>query len=113
MTATVPTALHVGPFTLYLYGIGLGIAAYVTYGYIARRLRHHGLDITPWPRIAAWTIVSGVVGARIAHVATNWTFYHHAPAQIVAIWHGGLSSFGGIAGALPIGLFLARRQWSN
>jgi len=113
VTATVPTALHVGPFTLYLYGIGLGIAAYVTYGYIARRLRHHGLDITPWPRIAAWTVVSGVVGARIAHVATNWTFYHDAPAQIVAIWHGGLSSFGGIAGALPIGLFLARRQWSN
>jgi phosphatidylglycerol:prolipoprotein diacylglycerol transferase len=113
VTAAFPTSLHIGPFTLYLYGLGLGISAYVTYNYVARRLRQRKIDITPWSRIAVWSLVAGVVGARSAHVATNWSAYHEAPAELIAVWHGGLSSFGALAGAIPTALALTRRWWPN
>lgn len=45
----------------------------------------------------------------MVHVAANAEFYIKYPAQIVAIWHGGLSSFGGLAGGIPVALFFMRR----
>ncbi|MBU6233300.1 MAG: prolipoprotein diacylglyceryl transferase [Acidobacteria bacterium] len=111
MTATFPTSLHVGPFTLYLYGVGLGVTAYVTYGYVTRRLRRRGIDVVPWPRIAIYSLLVGLMGARLAHVATNWSYYRDTPTELIAVWHGGLSSFGALAGAVPIALTLSRRWW--
>ncbi len=106
-----PTALHLGPLTFHLYGFGLAIAAYVSYAYMRRRFTRAGLGVEPFARFAGWLVVSGLLGARIAHVATNWSYYQSHPARWLAIWQGGLASFGGIALALPVGLFLARRYW--
>ena len=56
-------------------------------------------------------VVLGVIGARIAHVATMWSLYSAHPSQIFAVWQGGLSSFGGLALAAPVGFVLARKWW--
>ena len=111
MIAAFPTALHLGPATIHLYGIGLATAAYVTFRYAERRLACGGLDIGAWSHIAVWAIISGLVGARLAHVATNWSYYSAVPQQIPAVWEGGLSSFGGIVVATPVVIVLARRAW--
>ena len=107
----VPTSFHLGPLVFHLYGFGLAIAAYVAYSYARRRLPRAGLDVEPFARFAGWLIVSGLVGARAAHVATNWGDYNHHLLDALQIWQGGLASFGGIALALPVGLVLARRYW--
>ena len=44
------------------------------------------------------------------HVLTNLSDYTHDPTGIFAIWHGGLSSFGGIIAAVPTGIILVRRR---
>jgi prolipoprotein diacylglyceryltransferase len=36
--------------------------------------------------------------------------YTHDPAGVIAVWHGGLSSFGGIIAAVPTGIILTRRR---
>ena len=51
-----------------------------------------------------------MVGARVVHVVSQWSFYAAHPGQIPAIWNGGLSSFGGLLFALPTGLVLMRRR---
>lgn len=109
----VPTSVHLGPLTFHLYGFGLAIAAYVAYVYARRRFTRAGLDLGPFARFAGALIVSGLVGARVAHVATNWSVYSGHPGQWLAVWQGGLASFGGIALALPVGLVLARRWWPD
>ena len=109
--SAVPTALRLGPFTFHFYGFGLAIAAYVAFLYANRRLSRAGIDVTPFARYAVALVVSGLVGARVAHVATNWSYYDGHPLRWIAVWQGGLGSFGGIALALPVGLFLQRRWW--
>lgn len=106
-----PTAFHLGPLTFHIYGFGLAIAAYVAYLYARRRLHRADFDLEPFGRFAIALIVSGLIGARIAHVATNWSYYSGHPGRWLALWQGGLASFGGIALALPVGLYLQRRWW--
>jgi len=108
-----PTALHLGPLTFHLYGFGLAIATYVAYVYARRRLSRAGFNVDPFGRFAVALIVSGLIGARIAHVATNWAYYSGHPARWLAVWQGGLASFGGIALAIPVGLYCQRRWWPS
>ena len=51
-----------------------------------------------------------MVGARALHVLSNLSYYTQNPGDIFAIWHGGLSSFGGLLFAVPTGIVLTRRR---
>jgi phosphatidylglycerol---prolipoprotein diacylglyceryl transferase len=105
----IPVVFHIGPLQIHTYGIGLAITFWVAYRYFARRLRAHGYD-DRWLGVAfLWIIAASVVGARLAHVIANWGMYSRDPGDIFAIWHGGLSSFGGLALGIPTGLYLAHR----
>ncbi len=97
----------------HLYGFGLAIAAYVTYVYARRRLARSDFDVEPFARYAVALVVSGLVGARVANIATNWSYYSGHPGRWIAVWQGGLASFGGIALALPVGLYLQRKWWPS
>ena len=44
------------------------------------------------------------------HVLSNLATTRQNPGDIFAIWHGGLSSFGGLLLAVPIGIILTRRR---
>lgn len=111
--SAVPTSIHLGPLVFHLYGFGLAIAAYVAYLYSRRRLVRARIDVGPFFRFTIALLVSGLVGARLANIATNWSYYSGHPGRWIAVWQGGLASFGGIALALPIGLYLERRWWPN
>jgi phosphatidylglycerol:prolipoprotein diacylglycerol transferase len=107
----VPTSVHLGPLTFHLYGFGLAIATYVAYLYARRRLARDGVDLAPFTRYVVVLLAGALVGARVAHVATNWSIYAGHPGRWFALWQGGLASFGGLAVAIPLGLYLERRWW--
>ncbi|MGH3732702.1 MAG: prolipoprotein diacylglyceryl transferase [Acidimicrobiales bacterium] len=106
-----PTSFHLGPLAFHTYGFGLAIAAYVTYLYSRHRLGEKGISVEPFGRFTLWVIVSGLVGARAANIATNWRYYDAHPGRWIAVWQGGLASFGGLALALLVGIILQRRWW--
>ncbi|MDE3007875.1 MAG: prolipoprotein diacylglyceryl transferase [Acidobacteriota bacterium] len=106
-----PTTFHLGPLAFHTYGLGLAIAAYVAYLYAERRLRRRAIDLRHFGAFTGVLLVAGLVGARAAHVATNWSLYASNPARIFALWQGGLASFGGIAVGLVAGIFAQRRWW--
>jgi phosphatidylglycerol---prolipoprotein diacylglyceryl transferase len=57
-----------------------------------------------------WVIVAAIVGARAVHVIANLGSYRSDPVAVVEVWQGGLSSFGGLALALPVGFYSAHRR---
>jgi prolipoprotein diacylglyceryltransferase len=109
--ASVITSFHVGPLVFHVYGFGLAVAAYVCYLYSRRRLQRHGFDVAPFAKYALALIAAGLVGARLAHIATNWSYYSAHPVRWIELWQGGLASFGGLALAVPVGVWLQRRWW--
>ncbi len=106
----VPVSFHIGPLLVHTYGIGLAITFWFAYRYFERRLRHNGY---PWQWLTGafvWIVVAAIVGARVLHVLANLSAYTSDPGQVFAVWNGGLSSFGGILFALPVGIIIARRR---
>jgi phosphatidylglycerol:prolipoprotein diacylglycerol transferase len=106
-----PTSFHVGPLLFHTYGFGLAIAAYVAYVYARHRFTKKGVDLEPFGWFTFWILVAALIGARAANIATNWSYYSGHPARWIAVWQGGLASFGGIGFALVVGLILQRRWW--
>jgi phosphatidylglycerol:prolipoprotein diacylglycerol transferase len=43
-------------------------------------------------------------------VLSNLSYYTERPGDILAVWEGGLSSFGGLLLAVPVGIVLTRRR---
>lgn len=105
----IPVVFHIGPLQIHTYGIGLAVTFWFAYRYFARRLRDHGYPDAWLGRAFVWIIVASIIGARAVHVISMWSFYSHNPGDILAVWHGGLSSYGGLLGGVPVGFFCARR----
>jgi prolipoprotein diacylglyceryltransferase len=106
----IPVSFHIGPLVVHTYGIGLAVTFWLAYRYFERRLRARGYP-TDWVTgMFLWVVVAAVVGARAMHVVANASYYSSNPGEILSIWHGGLSSFGGLLFGIPTGLFLTRRR---
>ncbi|HEV3265754.1 MAG TPA: prolipoprotein diacylglyceryl transferase family protein [Acidimicrobiales bacterium] len=106
----IPVAFHIWFIEVHTYGIGLAITFWFALRYFERRVRNAGY---PWEWITGmflWVIVAAIVGARIMSVVPNWSQYSSDPLQVFAIWQGGLSSFGGLILAVPVGIVSARRR---
>jgi prolipoprotein diacylglyceryltransferase len=107
----LPIAVHLGPLTFHLYGLGLALAAFVAFEYAERRLDRRNYPTNHFGRYVAALLIAGLVGARAANIATNWSYYQGHVGSWFAVWQGGLASFGGIALAIPVALALRRRWW--
>jgi phosphatidylglycerol---prolipoprotein diacylglyceryl transferase len=106
----IPVAFHIGPLEVHTYGIGLAITFWFAYRYFERRLRNAGYPYEWLTGVFLWIVVASIAGARLLHVLANWSIYQAHPSQILAIWQGGLSSFGGLLFGIPVGVILARRR---
>jgi len=106
----IPVAFHIGPLEVHTYGIGLAITFWFAYRYFERRLQKHGYRTDWLVAVFLWVIVAAVLGARALHVLSNLGYYAHNPGDVLAVWQGGLSSFGGLLFAVPVGIILARRR---
>lgn len=106
----IPVAFHIWFIEVHTYGIGLAITFWFALRYFERRVRTAGYPSEWITGMFLWVIVAAIVGARIMSVIPNWSQYSSDPLQVFAIWQGGLSSFGGLILAVPVGIISARRR---
>jgi len=92
------------PF-FHLYGLLIGLAIVAALGLIEYQARRHRVDAAVIWSAGWWVLLSGVVGARFYHVATDFQFYQADWLGIVRLWQGGLGIIGGVAGGM-LGLIL-------
>ncbi len=94
-------------FNPYGFLVGIGIITALQLSELQAK-KHHFSDKELW-RVATWMLIGGVIGARLYHVFSDFELYQSHLFQIFAVWEGGLSIIGGVAGAL-IGLLGYCRQ---
>ncbi len=100
----LPQSLKLGPLTIRYYGLLLALSVIAAYILAVKRLPQYGLTRDQTDNLFLVLLVSGFLGARLYHVATQWNYYAHNPQFIPAIWYGGLSIFGAMIGGI-IGLW--------
>src|SRR6202163_4039536 len=106
----IPVSFHLGPLVVHTYGIGLAVTFWLAYRYFERRLRANGYPTEWLTGVFLWIVVASIAGARLLHVLSNFSTYRANPGEILQVWHGGLSSFGGLLFVVPTGVILARRR---
>ncbi len=102
-------SLHLGPFTLQVFGIFAALGVYVGARIAAREDARRGYDPRLLADFAVWGVVSGVVFGHLVHI-----FLYHPeelsdPRRVFFFWEG-LSSFGGLLGGVLAAFVFFRRR---
>jgi phosphatidylglycerol---prolipoprotein diacylglyceryl transferase len=105
------TEIPLGPITLHVWGLLLAIGFVVgsfAAGWVAKR---RGLKTGIVYDLVPWLAIASMVGGRLGHVLFYEPAYFVAhPAEIFAIWHGGLSVFGGIFACIAVSIFYLHKK---
>lgn len=104
-------SFQIGSLTIHTFGILVGMGFLAGISLAARRARSVGLNPDRLYELAfPWILVSGLVGARLLYVVTNWQAeFAHAPwTDAFAIWRGGLVFYGGLGLATAVALVRIR-----
>ena len=103
------TTINLGPVVIHVWGIFAALGVILGFWYASRVARRSGLDLARFERAAFWIVVWAFVGARLFELAYDPRIYLADPWEILRVWHGGLSSFGGFIGATLAFLWFVRR----
>jgi len=97
-----PVLFEYGPVVIRFYGLMYVVAILVGSLLIKHEVRRRGIALTDDQvmNFIVITVVGGVIGARLYYVAFNWGYYAANPAEIPAVWHGGLAIHGGLTGGV-------------
>lgn len=109
MSSPGAIAFQIGPIVIRWYGILMAAAIVVGLWLAHRQARREGLAADDFIGIAQWSILAGLVGARLYEVAFNWDYYGRYPQKIIAVWEGGLAIHGGLLLGSLVGVWLAIR----
>lgn len=83
-----------------LVAAGIFVGAYLA----VRAAKSKGFPANEVWDLVFWMMLAAFIGARLGHVFFyNWEFYRSQPGEIIKIWQGGFSSFGGFLGAAVVG----------
>lgn len=96
-----PTISQIGPIQPRWYGVLFASSFIAGYILMRRMFVHANRDPLEVEKLLTYVLIGTVVGARLGHVIFyDPLFYLRHPAEIIAIWHGGLASHGAAIGIL-------------
>lgn len=105
-----PVICRLGPVTIYSYGLMLAIAVFLCTFLAGRDARKAGIPSEFIFDLAFWTVLSGLLGARLFYVALNFSFFLAHPLEMIMIQNGGLAWQGGLVAALIGGIFFTNKK---
>lgn len=103
--------IDIGPLTVQVWGMWVALGMLLSLFILERRAKRMKMESQKMFDVSLWMIVSGIIFSRLFVVFFyNPDFYWSHPLEIVKIWQGGLSSFGGLFGAVVAFFVFAKRK---
>ena len=103
-----PTAFSVFGFDIQWYGIIITLGLILALIYALPRMKRFGLDSDRTIDAIIGGVIGGIVGARLYYVLMRWDEYKGDWKAIINTRGGGLAIYGGIIGALLVGLIICK-----
>lgn len=104
-----PVAFEIGNLSVRWYGIIMALA-FLVGAFIAGKLAEkRNIKKERAYDFLIWLIPFSLVFSRIGHVLNFWGIYVNDPIKMLYIWQGGLTFYGGLAGAIIAGLLFSRK----
>lgn len=108
-----PTAFTVFGIEIQWYGIIIACGLLLAVFYCFPRMKKFGIDADRATDAVIGGVIGGIIGARLYFVAMKWKEYRHDSLKdtflaVINTRNGGLAIYGGIIGALIVGLTVCR-----
>lgn len=103
-----PTAFSIGGIHVAWYGILITAGLMLAIIYCFKRLKVFGLTTDRVIDVVIGGIIGGIIGARVYYVAFSWDDYKYYLWDVFKVWEGGMAIYGGIIGALVVGIILCK-----
>lgn len=103
-----PTAFTIFGIDIQWYGIIITFGLVLALIYVMPKMKRFGLDAERALDAIIGGVLGGIVGARTYYVLLNWEDYRGDFKAIINTRNGGLAIYGGIIGAVAVGLIICK-----
>jgi phosphatidylglycerol---prolipoprotein diacylglyceryl transferase len=100
--------LHLGPITIYWYGVIIGVGVLLALYIATREAERRGLPKELFVDLILFAVPIAIICARIYYVIFKWDYYSQHISEIPQIWQGGLAIHGGLLGAVATALIFSK-----
>jgi phosphatidylglycerol---prolipoprotein diacylglyceryl transferase len=97
-----------GDFAISPHGVGIAIGFLFGAWILGREGQRRGVSLEHINQMVFWALIGAIVGSRLFYVIAHWSEFDNV-FDALAIWRGGISLLGGIAGAVLLNLPRMRR----
>lgn len=106
-----PILFKIGPIPIHTFGVLHALAFAAGIWWIYREAQKSGMDKERVSNFAVVIIIWSLVGARVFSVLFdgNLNWYLQNPHEIIAVWKGGLTFYGGFLFGLIAGIWYIRK----
>lgn len=101
-------SFSIGSFKIAYYGIIIALGLLLALIYALKKFKQVGVDSDKAIDAIIGGIIGGIIGARLYYVAFTWDSYKDDLWSIFNTRSGGMAIYGGIIGALLVGLIIAK-----
>ena len=93
-------AFQIGKLSIYWYSIFVVLGILFALFIIMREVKRQQINTYFFTNLIFYTLLFGILGARLYYVLFNLDYYLLFPLDIIKIWQGGLAIHGGIIAGL-------------
>jgi phosphatidylglycerol:prolipoprotein diacylglycerol transferase len=106
----LPELFHLGPVTVYSYGVLLAAAYLLGLKLAMVRARARGLDATRMLDLGIYIIISALVGAKLLLLVVDFDQFRGNPAELLSLARSGGVFYGGLILAVLVAFWYMRRH---
>ena len=103
-------AFNIFGFNVYYYSLCILLGVIVAYILITREGKKQGLPKEFISDLIFYTLIIGILGARVYYCVFNWDYYLANPSEILKIYNGGLAIHGGVIAGFIFVYFYTKKK---
>ena len=89
-------AFSIGGFSISWYSLCILFGVICASTLLILECKKYDISIEFVTNLIFWTVIFGIIGARLYYVAFNLDYYLQEPLEILKVWNGGLAIHGGL-----------------
>jgi len=101
-------ALEIGPLSVHWYGILIASAVLIGLTLSQKLAEYRQVNPDLLGDLVMWLVIAALPAARLYYVLFEWQNYAQNPADIIAIWKGGIAIHGAIIGGTIAAIIFAK-----
>lgn len=108
-----PILIEIGNIKIYWYSVMILLGVLIGSYLVLRESKRFNISKSKISDMLFYTIIFGIIGARIYYVIFNFDYYINSPIDIIKVWEGGLAIHGGIIAGVIYLIYYTKKNNLN